>query len=215
MRRYGGRSGIEREETFAAVRRWLAEAPAGATFDAYDDFAREYNYSLADGAAPLPRYRTIIDSLGLTWRDVVAVARGEMDHPQAHRERAEKRDWTRAPERLIGVATIGFLAGKKAGAARLLANEPYFPRPALVLANRRAWLEDEVLAYLAGERPHLREADRLRAEYMSTREVADAVGVVPMTLYHLRGQLPPLGKLLASAIGCARRSTPTSRATSS
>jgi hypothetical protein len=142
----------------AAVRRWLATNPPKQTTRAYDDWAREYNYALrADSAdLPLPRLSTVRQKTALRWRDIVAIAKGECEHPEVvvKRRSRQQPDSSRGVHDLIGLGTIALLTGRTIAAAGKLVDDYGFPRPALVLGHgRRAWLRDEVESYLTGERP--------------------------------------------------------------
>lgn len=193
--RFDARTGFEREEHFAAVRQWLATRPALETHNAYDEFAREYNYKLEEGELPLPRYATVIHSLCLSWRDVVAVAKGELDHAEAVKETVLKRDWSRGPHNLIGLGTVALLTGKSRSTATWPTQAGDFPRPALVLGGHRIWLYEELTAYLAGERHPLLGANRLHDQYLSNEEAASIAGVSPNTLLgRLAEKLPPVGR---------------------
>jgi hypothetical protein len=106
MTRYGGRYPAVREEYLEAVRIWVATGPPKETGLAYDDFAREYNYTLDDCRRPLPRCSTIRTALALAWREIVAIARGEEAHPEVVRKRRQGRDRSRGPHDLISLGTI-------------------------------------------------------------------------------------------------------------
>jgi predicted DNA-binding transcriptional regulator AlpA len=168
----------------------LATEPLPETAAAYDAFAREYNYTLAGGQVPLPRYQTMISNLALPWRDIVALGRGELERGQAIARRKEKRDHTQGPHDLIAVGTIALIVGSGTEIAHRLTRRADFPRPALILAGRRAWLRDEVDAYLRGERPRLLEANRLRNEYVTAGDVAKRLAVHPVTLSRMTEPRP-------------------------
>lgn len=189
--RYNART--RREEYFTAIRLWLATAPAANTMTNYDSFAREYNYTLPEDEMPLPRYATMVTELALTWRDILAIAAGELDHADAVRQRGERRDQTRGSDDLIGVGTLALMRGLSKVQASRLVEEADFPRPALVLANRRSWLRQEVEAYFEGARPALKEANWLRDRYLTSRQVTARLGVSQTTLLKERKQLSPCG----------------------
>jgi len=217
IRFYNRRSG--REEPLTAVRRWLATDPPKLTGAAFDAWAREYNNEVAAGvhgpeAEPLPRAATIYDRLALTWTDVLRSAQGQVPLAEAASRRRAVSDWSRGPHDLIARATIARDYDRSLASARLLLAEPHFPRPALVINGRRAWLRDEVEAYLRGERVPLKEANRLRGEYLTTNEVAEMFAVAPAFISGRRQRLvSPAGRVGYSLIWHGFRYSPNWRAT--
>jgi predicted DNA-binding transcriptional regulator AlpA len=170
------------EEYFAALRLWLENDPPTTTAASYDQFAREHNLQLSDGGLPLPIASTLVGVLGLRFSDLVKIARGEQAYPDVVRVRRDNTDWSRGPDDLIGMRTIGFMSGRTPSGAQLLTREGDFPRPVMLVGGRRIWLRDEVARYLAGEVLPLGELDRLRERYLTRDEAAALLAISPSTL---------------------------------
>lgn len=164
-----------REEYLHAVRLWLKTHPPRDRGVDYDDWAREHN-ATADGGA-VPRRNTLVAALGLPWREVLAIARDEKTHEDVHAERLEKRDWSRGPHRLIGLATVALMRGSSVSSAMYETKKHSFPLPVASFRGRRAWLLEEVEAYCRGEEVERRPEDRLRDLYLDLHQYADLVGL--------------------------------------
>lgn len=203
--RFSPTSGAQREEHFTSVRLWLDTEPAAKTMTAYDIFAREYNYTLDDGELPLPRYGTMMSALALSWRDILAVAEGRLEHAEAVRERRDRPDKSHGPDDLIGLGTIALMRGLSKSQATQTVAVADFPRPALILAHRRIWLRDEVEAYVAGGRRPLMDENRLREHYLTAKEVSELLSISQSTLLKERARLPKAG--MVGGIGYWMRET--------
>ena len=165
------------EEHWTALRFWLDTAPANDRIADYDDFARDYNRRVASDQRPLPRASTIMAALALPWRELLSVARGEKTEEEAAKQRRERRDWSRGPHVLVGLATIARMRGASPEATAAVTRRVDFPQPAARFGRGRAWLFDEVETYLrGGEVPRL-GANRLRHLYLDVHQYADAVGL--------------------------------------
>jgi predicted DNA-binding transcriptional regulator AlpA len=165
------------EEHWIALRRWLATDPANERIADYDDFARAYNNAIPAGERALPRAGTIMVALALPWRQLIAVARGETSEELAGTRRVERSDWSRGPDRLIGLGTIARMCGASREATAPITRRLDFPAPVARFGRGRAWLFEEVEAYLAGQGVPRFAPNRLRHLYLDVHQYADAVAV--------------------------------------
>jgi predicted DNA-binding transcriptional regulator AlpA len=182
-----------REECLYAVRLWLATKPASDRARDFDDWARERNYTLAPGEQPVPRQVTIPKTLALRWTDVLAIARGEKTHASTARARRENRDWSRGQQRLISLSTIALMRGESPPQVSPLTRRSEFPLPVASFGGRRAWMFDEVEAYLRGEKVPRGPENRLRHLYLDVSQYAALIGLSPNTIAHTGGDIQPLG----------------------
>jgi predicted DNA-binding transcriptional regulator AlpA len=190
-----GRPARTSEEHFAALRLWLTADPPTTTARSYDAFAREHNLSLSGGARPLPIASTVMGALGLPFSQLVAVARGETQFPNAVARARDEHDWSRGPHDLIGVGSVALMAGRTLAEARRLALQVGFPSAPLLIRGRRIWLRDEVAAYLGGEPQPYREADYLRPFYLTSTETADLLSISHQSLQRADKFPQPIAKV--------------------
>jgi len=177
-----GKTARSHEEYWEAIRLWLEEKPFTERAAAYDEFACQHNLTLAEGGKPLPRSSTATKALGLRFGEIVAVARGDKDYADVFVERQENTDWSSGPEDLLGLQTLMIMSGRTRQGARRLAQNADFPRPVVIVGDKRIWLREEIAAYLAGERRPLLTADRLRERYLTSAEAAELLALRPTTL---------------------------------
>lgn len=166
-----------REQHWTALHRWLATVPANERIVDYDDFARAHNRAIAAGERALPRAGTIMVALALPWRQLIAVARGEITEELAGTRRVERSDWSRGPDRLIGLGTIAGMYGESREATAAITRRLDFPAPVARFGRGRAWLFEEVEAYLAGQAVPRLAQNRLRHLYLDVHQYAEAVAV--------------------------------------
>ena len=196
FRRKHTRRRRSRREPTEAVKLWMEGKPEATNRQDYDDWAREHNYRLEDGDLPVPRAGTVINSLGLRWREVLLLARGdrERDELLEGKERKNKGDWSRG-ERLISVTTIGVMSGRAASTANLLLNEYGCPAHVATFSGRRAWLFDEIARYLEDEEVPSHAENNLQDKYMTAEEFFSAVGFVTFNRHRKPVEVEPHGKV--------------------
>ena len=165
------------EEHWIALQRWLATDPANDRIADYDDFARAYNNAIPAGERALPRAGTIMIALALPWRQLVSVARGEITEELAATRRRERSDWSNGPHCLVGLGTIARMCGASREATAAITRRVEFPVPVARFGRGRAWLFEEVDAYLQGEPVHRLPENRLRHLYLDVHQYAEAVAV--------------------------------------
>lgn len=190
-----GKPARTHEEYFAALRFWLASDPPTKRAASYDQFSREHNLSLRGDGLPLPLSTTIVTVLGLPFSKLVAVAGGEKEYHEVVVRQREEGSWSRGPHDLIGMRTVGLMAGRSAPATTRLVLKPDFPSPALIIRARRVWLRDEVAAYLEGEPPVWAEADRLRHLYLTSTETAELLAIGNLSLLRADKFPPAVAKV--------------------
>jgi predicted DNA-binding transcriptional regulator AlpA len=143
----------------------------------YDDYARTHNNAKPADERALPRAGTIMVTLALPWRQLVSVARGEIDEELAATRRRARSDWSHGPQSLVGLGTIARMCGASREATAAITRRVGFPVPVARFGRGRAWLLEEVEAYLQGEPVHRLPENRLRHLYLNVNQYAEAVAV--------------------------------------
>lgn len=170
-----------REDYIVAVRKWLDSRPEAVFENAYNDFTKIYNEHLEPGELPLPIMETMRKALKLNFREIVRVARGEVDlenaqpyEPRMRHRLADKE----GPHGLIGGRTAAELCGSPTRGSGHLVYRPGFPEPALVVDRQRLWRREDVEAFAAGRPVPDRPFNELRGLYVTLKDLAEITGVV-------------------------------------
>lgn len=190
VQRGRGAQHLRSDDYIAAVRRWLDDAPPRLGTLDYDDWAREWNATRAEGALRVPGYGAIRVALGLHWPVVRQIARGEISLAEAMREpknvRADGGSGLFVTSIDIRVAT-----GLTDYAVRVLTTSEDFPICVLLYLGNRYWLRSDVKAHLAGEKFPKRKLHELNGKYIGVKEAAKIIGVAHHSTRLLKGMPEP------------------------
>lgn len=176
-----GVAGRERsyEEYFEGVRIWLRSKPASTRRQDYAAFRHEYNDKLADGERPLVSLWLLTSELGLRWKQVLAIVRGELDVEQAWRERKGEPRRSSSWGDLVSANEAAAILNLPHSRFRLVAQRRGFPLQAVRLGSARAWRRADIEGYAAGERNKFktRRAEDLQAQIVDAHELRRRLGV--------------------------------------
>lgn len=180
------------EDPWACIKQWLETKPPVKDRDTYNAWARLQNQGRRGGSGYKPGSTSIIQRLGLPWREIIRVANGEIDRSQATRSSGlEKPTWSTVDgHALVGRRDIAQLLGIDYQRVRRLESEVRFPRPVLVLRNTPAWLRDDIVGYQAGSEAPTRERDEFHSLYLTAAELAARHGVTPAALRQKEARAP-------------------------
>ncbi len=129
---------------------WLKTLPGSPPerWSDYKSYADQHNATAAPG-------KLLIGESGITkafpllsWQELKAAARKQLDPWQLHRRRVRELAAQARTHELVSVGGIGALRGITTSSASELVDEPTFPSPVATLSSVRAWRTDEVLAHL-------------------------------------------------------------------
>jgi hypothetical protein len=180
------------EDPETCIDQWLDTQPVVENRDAYNSWARGQNKGHRGGRGFKPSSATIIQRLGLPFREIVRIRKGEIAPEEATRSSGlEKPTFSKiAGHVLIGRPEIAKLLGIDYQRVRRLESDARYPRPVLVLGNTSAWLRDDVLSYHAGRERPARETNAFRLHYLNASELAARHGVTPAALRQKNAHAP-------------------------
>lgn len=198
-RRLGGRAS-QYEEPMVSVRLWLETDPLCDDYRSYDAWCRRENRNLAAGELRKPLSGAVKSRLGLGWRQVVALARGEELPADDPRRAATRTTWSDGPHELITRNEIAQLASMTRPQVTALTRRADFPPPALVGGRAPAWLRADVDAFLRGRRDGWRPSDWLGDQYLFAKEAARLLRVTPEALRQPGAAAPKPTAAIAGAL---------------
>ena len=181
---------LRSDDYIAAVRRWLGSAPPTLGTRDYNEWAREWNATCAEGALRMPGYGAIRFTLGLHWSVVRQVARGEISMAQAMREPKNLRA-DGGSGLFVTSNDIGAINGLAIYAVTKLTTTKDFPVCVLLYLGNRYWLRSDVKAHLAGEKFPKRKLHELNGKYIGVKEAAKIIGVAHHSTKRLKGMPEP------------------------
>ena len=140
-------SGVGIELGGVLVNAWLDRVkPSSTTQPDHEAYVVARNANARYGEPKLVLPATIYTQLGISWDNVLAVAREEKSLEQA--QRGELGDHTLCEELpLVGTKDIALLTGRVYVDVTRDAEEPKFAVPVARVSDQRAWLIGDVRAY--------------------------------------------------------------------
>jgi hypothetical protein len=183
---------LQRDDYLAGVRAWLETDPPKLGAREYNDWRREHNKTLAEGELPYPAYYAI-HALGLSWKTILKVARGEVTLDKAQRSELKQRH-SRAtgPHDLVTTLDIRALTGSPPGTVQFWSYKADFPTPVLIIGDRRYWLREDIEAFFSKKPFPKRTLNELRGLYVNRNEAAAILGVQPGSVKKLKGRPEPV-----------------------
>lgn len=190
-RKVAGRN-YDYEDPETCIDQWLDTEPVIEDRDAYNSWARSQNKGHRGGPGFKPSSATIIQRLGLPFREILRIRKGEIAPEEATRSSGlEKPTFSNvAGHALVGRPEIAKLLGVDYQRVRRHESDARYPRPVLVLGNTSAWLRDDILKYQAGRKRPALETNAFRVRYLNASELAARHGVTPAALRQKNAHAP-------------------------
>ena len=179
IRRATVRRRLTFEDELLGVQRWLDTKPRSGKGADYDEFVAEQNDAIRLGQLnekPLRQAAYIVERLGITFDDVVAVLRDGADLAGLRAARqAERLQRNRGKLGVVGARGAAAIVGHLGSPTEIL-NHPGFPRPVLKLGRRYGWLASDVEAFRDGRPVPQRRDYEMQDQVVGTAEMAELRG---------------------------------------
>lgn len=176
------------EERISGIRIWLETQPRSTTTKDYDKWRAQRSHQRDQ--PPVVTSHSLRASTGLSWEDLLAVARGEDGLRERQRRRAEDYLEEAGPGALVGIRFARLLLGySHSGIHQLAVTDPDFPVPVADVDGSRAWDADDLRAYSEGRPVAARSPGERQGQILTSRELAERLGIAReqiATLLHVR-----------------------------
>lgn len=151
------------------MKEWLATRPPSLFARDYDAWAVERNEATPD-LPPATSAPSIRGALGLRWRDILKVARGETSLAKAQAQ--QKRRVKRESGGFVGLTGIALIRGFTHGQTdHLIETDRTFPPYAFKLHDARIWRWEDVEAHHKGEPFPKRKRGEMQGEIFHTGDI--------------------------------------------
>jgi predicted DNA-binding transcriptional regulator AlpA len=179
------------DDYLASVRDWLATKPASLGTASYNAWRKEQNQSLAEGQLPRPVFQSVQRGLGLTWANILEVARGhfEIADVPVHMTTRGLAEVS-GPHQLVAFVDVVEITGANRAAVFARLKEPGAPVPVVLVGgktNTRLWLREDIEAWAAGKPFPKRKFNSLSHHYMDRQAVGEFLGTAPGRVHNLQG----------------------------
>jgi hypothetical protein len=173
------------------VQLWLKTKPHSFSIDSYNAWAKDYNERANGTPLVVTRGNSVSVALGLTWRDAVRLAKGEITHAQGRPMGKRPRpQFSRGPYDFVSWRDLIEKFAKDGYALGKVLSSPGFPQAALVIGRARLWIRQDVEAFRNGRPFPDRDPKEIRALYLTRKEVAALTGFVVDSVSRGRRGLP-------------------------
>jgi predicted DNA-binding transcriptional regulator AlpA len=183
------------EEPLRGVRLWLETDPPARTARDYMAWAREHNANLDQGALRVRVSGALIaSSSGMTWKDLLRVAVGEIAAADARPSKKRPvKVYSRSPHDLVSRQDVARILGVTETAINDHIGKSYFPTAVIDLPSKRFWVRADVEAYRDDRPIPVRQPNELRHAYMTVAEVSAATEMPERSVHkRLRGLPEPV-----------------------
>ena len=188
-----GVPGLQTDDYLAGLREWVATNPPKLVFRDYDEWVKEKNAALEADVLPFARYRQIRYGLGLSWKSVVSIARGEITLAEGTKKGVKKRvSVSRGPHDLVSSQDIVVMTGRSHGVVQAWMHLDSFPVPALVIGDRRFWIRGDVELFVQGKKNPARKHNELAGLYVTVAGAAEILGSAPSNTSRISGMPAPV-----------------------
>lgn len=187
-----GVAALRTSDYISGVRDWLSTDPPKLNVRHYDAWAQETNAAAPADVLPFPGYRSIRSALGLSWKSILSVARGEITVADVTKETVKKRiASSRGPHDLVSSLDIVTISGKSHATVQSWMHRENFPVPVLVIGRNRFWLRGDIKLFLAKKKLPNRTRNELDGLYVTRVGAAEILGVALDTVDRLKGRPEP------------------------
>lgn len=187
----------EIEDYLEGLRLWLSTNPSLRRIVDYDAWRREHNASLPAGERAVASASMLRKAFRCSWSDLLEVAAGRLTLEEATaRAHAIGRTTTvrRGPHQLASFQDVKRLLDLSTTAARNATTRSGFPRPAYTQRrppHLRLWRLRDIERYVAGASVRRWARNDLQEVYLDRHQVADLLGLAPITVTTLSSpQIP-------------------------
>jgi hypothetical protein len=196
IRRAVGARHLRSDDYIAALRIWFRTDPPKLGLIEYDQWRRE-EAERHPGELSYPSYASCREALGLSWKEMLRVARGEVTLARARkaRARAARPSFSRGKHHFLSPIEIVARTAEPMSTVQRWIGQPGFPEPALVIAKRRFWLAEDVDAFVAGRPVAKRRRNELGHLYVNSPGAAAVLGMSLPGLWQLKPRLKPIAQV--------------------
>lgn len=160
------------------VQLWLKTKPQSFSIDSYNAWAKDYNERANGAPLVVTRGNSVSIALGLTWRDAVRFAKGEITQAEGRPPgKRPRQQFSRGPYDFVSQRHLSQMFGKDDYALGRVLSSPGFPPPALVMQRVRLWVRQDIEAFQNGRPFPERDPKEIRALYLTRKEVAALTGL--------------------------------------
>lgn len=192
----------DHRDQLAGIQMWLDSMPQSISQASYDAFAGSYSEQLDEDDLPLVSAQAARVALGISWKEILEVARGEKRLAEVLQARRARVRRDAGSIGLVGAGAAARVLGLATTAVTVIENQPGFPVWVARFGKSKAWLLEDIEAWAGDRQVPARLEGEIQAELMESAELAALLDVQLESLHaYVNAQrwtlVPPPGAIVS------------------